>query len=233
MKWPLRKCAPPRNLKGLWFKSCPRNQTEKSRRIKLLVAPSDQRERLRICARGTSRVPPKRLLFVQLSSRRGRAPDRQAHWRCNTRAISGSLSPHPSDPTYDPYYKLCIEAGIPVLIFVGTTGLGAGRLEAGAILDHCHPRQLRLGSPNDPPQWGPHPSGSLQPPAADSRRALSRRFHSPSWNDASRCAHARDCENCRPPLPPFFAPGSHPTSLAGSVARRLLVGVRVATEQFH
>jgi predicted TIM-barrel fold metal-dependent hydrolase len=37
---------------------------------------------------------------------------------------SGSLSPPPSDSSYDPYYKLCIEAGIPVLIFVGTTGLG-------------------------------------------------------------------------------------------------------------
>jgi len=38
--------------------------------------------------------------------------------------VSGSLSPPPSDSSYDPYYKLCIEAGIPVRIFVGTTGLG-------------------------------------------------------------------------------------------------------------
>jgi predicted TIM-barrel fold metal-dependent hydrolase len=46
-------------------------------------------------------------------------------------AVSSSLSPPSSDPAYDPYYKLCIEAGIPVLIFVGTTGLGAGlRAEA-------------------------------------------------------------------------------------------------------
>jgi uncharacterized protein len=35
--------------------------------------------------------------------------------------VSGSLSPPPSGSSY---YKLCIEAGIPVLIFVGTTGLG-------------------------------------------------------------------------------------------------------------
>ena len=41
-------------------------------------------------------------------------------------AVSASLSPPSSDPAYQPYYDLCIEAGIPVLIFVGTTGLGAG-----------------------------------------------------------------------------------------------------------
>jgi predicted TIM-barrel fold metal-dependent hydrolase len=57
--------------------------------------------------------------------------------------VSGSLSPPPSDPGYDPFYKLCIEAGIPVLIFVGTTGLGAGLPGGGGvILDHCHPRHL-------------------------------------------------------------------------------------------
>lgn len=60
-------------------------------------------------------------------------------------AVSGSLSPPASDPSYDPYYKLCIEAGIPVLIFVGTTGLGAGLPGGGGvILDHCHPRHLDL-----------------------------------------------------------------------------------------
>jgi predicted TIM-barrel fold metal-dependent hydrolase len=57
--------------------------------------------------------------------------------------VSGSLSPPPSDPGYDPYYKLCIESGIPALIFVGTTGLGAGLPGGGGvILDHCHPRHL-------------------------------------------------------------------------------------------
>src|SRR5260370_4185126 len=60
-------------------------------------------------------------------------------------AISASLSPPASDPAYVPYYKLCIEAGIPVLIFVGTTGLGAGLPGGGGvILDDCHPRHLDL-----------------------------------------------------------------------------------------
>jgi hypothetical protein len=57
--------------------------------------------------------------------------------------VSASKSPPASDPTYDPFYKLCIEAGIPVLIFVGTTGLGAGLPGGGGvILDNCHPRHL-------------------------------------------------------------------------------------------
>jgi len=57
--------------------------------------------------------------------------------------VSASLSPPASDPLYDPFYKLCIEAKIPVLIFVGTTGLGAGLPGgAGVILDDCHPRHL-------------------------------------------------------------------------------------------
>jgi uncharacterized protein len=59
--------------------------------------------------------------------------------------LSASLTPPASDPSFDPYYKLCIEAGIPVLIFVGTTGLGAGLPGGnGVILDHCHPRHLDL-----------------------------------------------------------------------------------------
>jgi uncharacterized protein len=58
-------------------------------------------------------------------------------------AVSASLSPPASDPAYDAYYRLCIEAGIPVLIFVGTTGLGAGLPGGGGvILDDCHPRHL-------------------------------------------------------------------------------------------
>ena len=59
--------------------------------------------------------------------------------------VSASLSPPASDPAFDPYYKLCVEAGIPALIFVGTTGLGAGLPGGGGvILDHCHPRHLDL-----------------------------------------------------------------------------------------
>ena len=58
-------------------------------------------------------------------------------------AVSASKSPPGSDPAYDPFYKLCIEAGIPVLFFVGTTGLGAGLPGGGGvILDNCHPRHL-------------------------------------------------------------------------------------------
>jgi len=65
--------------------------------------------------------------------------------------VSGSLSPPPSDPSYDPYYKLCIEAGIPVLIFVGTTGLGAGLPGGGGVLlDNCHPRHLDWVAAHNP-----------------------------------------------------------------------------------
>jgi predicted TIM-barrel fold metal-dependent hydrolase len=58
-------------------------------------------------------------------------------------AVSGSGSGPPSDPAWKPFYELCIEAKIPVLIFVGTTGLGAGLPGGGGILlDDCHPRHL-------------------------------------------------------------------------------------------
>ena len=58
-------------------------------------------------------------------------------------AVSGSGSGPASDPAWTPFYDLCIEARIPALIFVGTTGLGAGLPGGGGILlDHCHPRHL-------------------------------------------------------------------------------------------
>ena len=58
-------------------------------------------------------------------------------------AVSGSGSGPPSDPAWKPFYELCIEARIPALIFVGTTGLGAGLPGgAGIVLDDCHPRHL-------------------------------------------------------------------------------------------
>jgi uncharacterized protein len=48
-----------------------------------------------------------------------------------------------NDPTYRPLYELCIEARAPVLIMVGTTGLGAGRPGGGGVrLDFSHPRHL-------------------------------------------------------------------------------------------
>jgi len=58
-------------------------------------------------------------------------------------AVSGSGGVPASDPAYDKFYKTCIEAKVPALVFVGTTGLGAGLPGgAGILLDHCHPRHL-------------------------------------------------------------------------------------------
>jgi uncharacterized protein len=58
-------------------------------------------------------------------------------------AVSGSGSGPPSDPAWKPFFELCIEAKIPALIFVGTTGLGAGLPGGdGILLDDCHPRHL-------------------------------------------------------------------------------------------
>jgi predicted TIM-barrel fold metal-dependent hydrolase len=57
--------------------------------------------------------------------------------------VNGSGSGPATDPAWAPFYALCIEAKIPVLVFVGTTGLGAGlRGGAGILLDDCHPRHL-------------------------------------------------------------------------------------------
>lgn len=57
--------------------------------------------------------------------------------------VSGSGSGPASDPKWFPFYELCIEAGVPILIFVGTTGLGAGLPGGnGIVLDDCHPRHL-------------------------------------------------------------------------------------------
>jgi predicted TIM-barrel fold metal-dependent hydrolase len=66
-------------------------------------------------------------------------------------AVSGSNSPPASDASYDPYYRLCIDANVPVLIFVGTTGLGAGLPGGGGVLlDNCHPRHLDWVAANYP-----------------------------------------------------------------------------------
>ena len=60
-------------------------------------------------------------------------------------AVSGSGGAPASDPAYAPFYRLCIEANVPALIFVGHTGAGAGLPGGGGIvLDHCHPRHLDL-----------------------------------------------------------------------------------------
>ena len=58
-------------------------------------------------------------------------------------AVMGSGGLPASDPAWDPFYRLCIEARVPALIFVGTTGLGAGLPGGmGITLDSCHPRHL-------------------------------------------------------------------------------------------
>jgi predicted TIM-barrel fold metal-dependent hydrolase len=66
-------------------------------------------------------------------------------------AVSGSGSGPPSDPKWYPFYDLCVEAAIPVLIFVGTTGLGAGLPGGnGILLDDCHPRHLDFAAAKFP-----------------------------------------------------------------------------------
>jgi predicted TIM-barrel fold metal-dependent hydrolase len=58
-------------------------------------------------------------------------------------AVSGSGAGPASDAIWDPYYKLCIEAHVPVLIFIGTTDLGASLPGGGGVLvENCHPRYL-------------------------------------------------------------------------------------------
>jgi hypothetical protein len=58
-------------------------------------------------------------------------------------AVSGSGGLPASDRAWEPFYRLCIEAKAPALIFVGTTGLGAGLPGGNGItLDSCHPRHL-------------------------------------------------------------------------------------------
>lgn len=48
-----------------------------------------------------------------------------------------------SDPIWDPFYKQSIDAGVPVLIHSGLTGIGQGQPGGrGIILDHGHPRHI-------------------------------------------------------------------------------------------
>ena len=85
-----------------------------------------------------------------------RTPGRAACANCaaaSTSVSASSASPCPlvgsrrrAIRSVEPFYKLCIEAGIPVLIFVGTTGLGAGL----AGRRRRHPRSL----PSAPPRPG-------------------------------------------------------------------------------
>ena len=59
-------------------------------------------------------------------------------------AVNGSGSGPATDPAWAPFYELCIEAKIPALVFVGTTGLGAGLPGGPGILIYdSHPPPLR------------------------------------------------------------------------------------------
>ena len=99
----------------------------------------------------TQRAHPKEILghWVHIDPATGAAGVRELR-RCIDAApgfigfaVSGSGSGPASDPKWFPFYELCIEAGIPILVFVGTTGLGAGMPGgSGIILDDCHPRHL-------------------------------------------------------------------------------------------
>lgn len=51
----------------------------------------------------------------------------------------------PSDPVWDPFYKLSIEAGVPVLLMTGLTGIGQGLPGGGGVLlEHGHPRHVDM-----------------------------------------------------------------------------------------
>ncbi|HJS62384.1 MAG TPA: amidohydrolase family protein [Pseudolabrys sp.] len=51
----------------------------------------------------------------------------------------------PSDPIWDPFYKLSIEIGAPVLIMTGLTGIGQGLPGGkGIILEEGHPRHVDI-----------------------------------------------------------------------------------------
>ncbi|HZR03502.1 MAG TPA: amidohydrolase family protein [Burkholderiales bacterium] len=48
-----------------------------------------------------------------------------------------------SDPLWDPFYEASMEAGRPVMLFSGLTGIGQGmRGGKGIILDNMHPRHI-------------------------------------------------------------------------------------------
>jgi uncharacterized protein len=54
-----------------------------------------------------------------------------------------SLGYPASDPIWDPFYKLSIEVGAPVLIMTGLTGIGQGMPGGkGVILEDGHPRHV-------------------------------------------------------------------------------------------
>lgn len=56
---------------------------------------------------------------------------------------AGGMGVPASDPLFDPYYKVSIEASRPALVLVGYNGAGAGLPGGGGLrLDLCHPRYV-------------------------------------------------------------------------------------------
>jgi predicted TIM-barrel fold metal-dependent hydrolase len=58
--------------------------------------------------------------------------------------VNGQVTGIPADdPLWDPFYQLSIEAGSPVMILTGLTGIGQGLPGGGGyLLDHGHPRHI-------------------------------------------------------------------------------------------
>lgn len=58
--------------------------------------------------------------------------------------VNGQVTGVPaSDPLWDPFYKLSIEADLPVMILTGLTGIGQGLPGGkGIVLDDGHPRHI-------------------------------------------------------------------------------------------
>ncbi len=87
--------------------------------------------------------------WIQINPRTGSAGVRELR-RCKDKATgflgfaaSGSGAGPVSDDVWAPYFEFCVEAQIPVLVLVGTTGLGAGMPGGnGILIEHCHPRYL-------------------------------------------------------------------------------------------
>ena len=113
--------------------------------------PMDEAAELHDYGFATQRLYPDVILgnWVHIDPRTGQDGVRELR-RCRDAnagflgfGVSGSGTGPASDPMWDPFYRLCIEANIPALIFVGTTGLGAGLPGGrGILLDDCHPRHL-------------------------------------------------------------------------------------------
>ena len=56
-----------------------------------------------------------------------------------------SLGYPPSDRIWDPFYKLSIEANVPVLLMTGLTGIGQGMPGGmGVVLEDGHPRHVDI-----------------------------------------------------------------------------------------